>query len=174
MRKRLALTATAAMAAALTSALTSAAPAQATPQAAAAAPGPFYWIVNNDTGKALLPYQHSKDSGQPLIQSNEFNGGATHWKIRTTPNDTMLENRHSHLCANALVAGGLMRQEYCGSPGTKWWVSSTSDMWAGRPVTFRNLQLNNQCMTAFGAATKATTCIGATTQYFKLVHVPGT
>ncbi|MFI6519725.1 RICIN domain-containing protein [Spirillospora sp. NPDC050679] len=168
MRKRLALTAAAAMAAALTSAT----PAQAAPQAAAG-PGPFYWIVNADTGKALLPYQHSKDSGQPLVLSNEFDGGATHWKVRRIINDTQLENRHSHLCANSVLPNGFLRQEYCGSPGTAWTVSNFDDLWAGRPVTWRNNH-TFQCMTAFGTVAKAAPCTGASTQKFRIVYVPGT
>ncbi|TDD78999.1 RICIN domain-containing protein [Actinomadura rubrisoli] len=177
MRKRLALTATAAMAAALTSATPAhaapQAPAHTAPQAAVAGPGPFYWIVNVATGKALLPYQHSKEPGQALIVNNEFTGGATNWKIRGSGHDRQLENRHSHLCANSLLTNGFLRQEYCGSPGTTWTVSNYDDMWAGRPVTWRNTY-THQCMTQFGIAAKATPCTGDSTQRFKLIYVPGT
>ncbi|MFI0444225.1 RICIN domain-containing protein [Actinomadura sp. 6N118] len=140
---------------------------------ASAAPGPFYWIVNEGNGKALLPFKHSKEPNTNIVMQSKTNEGAMHWKIGGSGTLRKLENRHSHLCARAGANDTFVLQHDCGFDGTTWIVSDRDRMWAGLPVTFENLN-RHTCLTANGVVARTATCVGTSTQQWRLEHVPGT
>ena len=121
--------------------------------AASASAASVYWVVNVNSGKALGPQGHSKSENARSQQMTYFNGsgGAHHWKISSIGNGYIFENRHSHKCISSvdhepqypLAANGTPTiQRTCeygaGVPqrgwAQRWYVSSVSNMWAGKPV----------------------------------------
>ncbi|GAA3228285.1 RICIN domain-containing protein [Actinocorallia longicatena] len=152
-----------------------------------AGPGPFYWLINVDSGKAVMPYNESKATGAAMVQRTSGNLGAQHWKIEGSGTHRVLYNRNSHLCLLAPIGGdSVLRQQYCNDTTGDLtgrrpiWRSSNHDaMWAGLPVTWRS-DFSDQCMDALEAGTADDTliiqypCHGGPNQQFRLVYVPGT
>ncbi|MET1004713.1 MAG: RICIN domain-containing protein [Propionibacteriaceae bacterium] len=160
------------------------------PQTASAAPGPFYYIVAVHSGKPIMPINHTKDYGAEIVQADWQNGGALHWKIRTSgtidgqQRIRRFENRHSKYCVSSYgaMSPSALTQRSCLVDYTwdeEWVVSSASDMWAGRPFTVWNHH-SGLCMDVVGASTAAYTrvgqywCHGGPNQQFRLVYVQGT
>lgn len=160
------------------------------PKAAAAGPGPFYYIVAVHSGKPIMPINHTKNHGAEIVQADWQGGGALHWKIRRSgtidgqERIRRFENRHSKYCVSANqwnTPVGLV-QTQCTSFHTmseEWVVSSADKMWAGQPFTVWNHQ-SGLCMDVAGASTAAYArvgqwyCHGGTNQQFRLVYVSGT
>ncbi|GAA3217483.1 hypothetical protein GCM10010468_40280 [Actinocorallia longicatena] len=156
--------------------------------AAAAGPGPFYWIVGVNSGKVLMPSGQSKAYGEQIVQAGQGDLGAQHWKILGSGNGRKLYNRHSHLCIVAPATGSAayLRQEGCdgnsGDPSNLrpvWTVSDYDAMWAGSPVTWQSPYSFHvmdvyQARLDDGAPLIQYPYTGGTNQQFYLKHVPGT
>lgn len=156
---------------------------------ASAGPGPFYWIVAQHSGKALMPLNDVKDYGAEIVQlTMQGNRGAQNWSVERegTGSPTVnrkFNNRHSHLCVESWdhVQGSVLRQGFCHNDGLWpiWQVSNVDDMWSGRPFTVWNRQ-TLMCMSVWGGLVDDFTrvvqwpCHGGSNQTFRLVHVPGT
>jgi Ricin-type beta-trefoil lectin domain-like len=156
---------------------------------AQAKPGPFYYIVAEHSGKALMPENHSKDPGVRIVQMPKANVGAQHWLVRhvdNLPNGQTIrkfENRNSHLCITIINHGAyeLLTQDQCETGGwyRDWVVSSWSDLWAERPVKIWSHE-DNLCMDVYGAYTDDYTPVGqyachsGPNQSFHVEYVPGT
>jgi len=154
--------------------------------AAKAGPGPFYWIVNVNSGKAVMPYNESKAVGELMVQRTKGNLGAQHWRILGSGTTRVLWNRNSHLCLLAPTNGTFLTQQYCNDTlgdsfgnRPKWQSSNYDAMWAGNPITWRSV-FSGQCMDVYGAYTTDNTivqqwpCHGLPNQQFQLQYVPGT
>ncbi|BDA67648.1 hypothetical protein CAL7716_018140 [Calothrix sp. PCC 7716] len=155
-------------------------------------PGPFYWIIAEHSGKALMPENHSKNVGTRIVQMSKGNFGAQHWRIRHISTDSngqsvrKFENRHSKLCiwAYSTAQGQILKQHGCES-GTddarkpEWRVSNKHEMWAGRPFTTWS-EYSSKCMDVANASVAdytsvgQYTCHGGPNQKFRVQYVPGT
>lgn len=160
--------------------------------AASAGPGPFYWIIAQHSGKAIMPENHSQSLNARIVQMNKGNFGAQHWKIRHISTDSngqsvrKFENRHSKLCiwVYGNSVGQVLKQHGCESGSydarfPEWRVSNKWDMWAGYPFTMWS-EYSGQCMDVAGAYQAEYTpvvqypCHGGLNQKFRAVYVPGT
>jgi len=156
--------------------------------AAAAGPGPFYWIVSVNSGKVLMPYGQSKAYGEQIVQAGQGDLGAQEWKILGSGRGRKLYNRNSHLCIVAPATGSAayLRQEGCddnsGDPSNLrpvWTVSDYDAMWAGNPVTWQS-PYSFQFMDVYqarlddGAPLIQYPYTGGVNQQFYLKYVPGT
>jgi len=154
--------------------------------------GPFYWIIAEHSGKALMPENHSKNVGTRIVQMNKANFGAQHWKIRHISTDSngqsvrKFENRNSHLCIWVYSNGenDVLKQDGCESGSSdarkpEWKVSNKYDMWAGKPFTTwsqysgRCMSINNVSSSEYASAVQYT-CVGGANQKFRVQYVPGT
>jgi hypothetical protein len=161
-------------------------------QPAQAGPGPFYWIIAENSGKALMAENHSQALGARIVQMPVNNWGAQQWSIRhvwtdesTGQSARQFINRHSKHCIVAIDygSGSVLKQDWCedthGADRREWIVSNKWDMWAGRPFTAWNTG-SGLCMDIYGAWTSDYApaqqywCHGGTNQQFRLQHVPGT
>jgi Ricin-type beta-trefoil lectin domain len=154
-----------------------------------AKPGPFYWIINQHSGQALLPLNHLKDHGTEIVQNFKGNFGAQNWKIRVAgtidevERIRLFDNRHSKYCISASDSqpGRVLRQVQCQnwSQREEWVVSNRDDMFAGRPFTVWN-RYSGLCMDVAGASTAEYAriiqwpCHGGANQIFRLSYVQGT
>ncbi|GAA1591249.1 hypothetical protein GCM10009678_86880 [Actinomadura kijaniata] len=146
----------------------------ATTAAAKAGPGPFYWMINLKSGKAAMPYEHSKERRAPIVQSIKGNYGAQHWKILGSGTERKMENRHSKYCMRATsTTSKVVEQDNCGFSGALWVVSDYDAMWAGKPVYWKNFY-TGECLEGYGAVLRTASCTYTSNQYFRLEHVPGT
>ncbi|WP_067828468.1 RICIN domain-containing protein [Actinomadura kijaniata] len=169
-----AATATLGVAAAGTCAAAAASTATTSAVAAKAGPGPFYWMINLKSGKAAMPYEHSKERRAPIIQSIKDGYGAQHWKILGSGTQRKLENRHSKYCMRAAsTTSKVVEQDHCEFSGALWVVSDYDAMWAGKPVYWKN-SYTGECLEGYGAVLRTASCTYTSNQYFRLEHVPGT
>ena len=164
--------------------------------AASASAVPIYWIVNEHSGKALGPHQHSKSANFWIQQMTWFNGsgGAHHWKIRGSGDIRQFENRHSHMCISTVDHEEWYPPAADGSPAIqrpcwnepyphikryqsqRWRIFPFSNFWAGQPFMLRNMR-NNKCLEINGwsLAENADTavwldCHGGNNQKWRLVY----
>jgi ricin-type beta-trefoil lectin protein len=157
--------------------------------AAAHAGQPYYYIVNQNSGKVLAPLQESKDAGAPIVQMTPLNTGAQHWFVDresdTSSGGTIREfrNRWSHYCIYVKyedsVIGRVLHQDQCdknyNANARQWVVASKSDMWAGLPFLAVNRN-SNQCMDVSEAGLGDYApliqwpCHGGPNQQFRLVY----
>jgi hypothetical protein len=157
--------------------------------AAQAKPGPFYYIVAEHSGKALMPENESKAPGVRIVQMSKRNIGAQHWLVRhmeNLPNGQTIrkfENRNSHLCITIVshgAVGELLTQDQCETGGwyREWVVSSWSDLWAQRPVKVWSHE-DGLCMDVAGAFTTDYTpvvqypCHSGANQSFHVEYLQG-
>jgi ricin-type beta-trefoil lectin protein len=158
--------------------------------AAAHAGQPYYYLVNQNSGKVLTPFLESKDAGASIVQMTPLNHGAQHWFVDresdTPSGGTIREfrNRWSHYCIYVKfedsVIGRELHQDQCeknyNANARQWIVASKSDMWAGLPFLAVNRNSSNQCMDVSGAGLGDYAplgqwpCHGGPNQQFRLVY----
>ncbi len=125
---------------------------------------PYYYIINQKSGKVLVPENERKDVGAPIVQMTPRNTGAQHWFIERQFDMSngrtvrQFRNRWSHECIYVQykddVVGRQLIQESCEQgylSAGEWVVSSKTDMWAERPFTAYNNN-SGQCMDVAGAS----------------------
>jgi ricin-type beta-trefoil lectin protein len=157
--------------------------------ASAHAGQPYYYLVNQNSGKVLTPFLESKNAGAAIVQMTPLNTGAQHWFVDreadTPSGGTIREfrNRWSHYCIYVKfedsVVGRELHQDQCeknyNANARQWIVASKSDMWAGLPFLAVNRN-SNQCMDVSGAALGDYApliqwpCHGGPNQLFRLVY----
>lgn len=79
---------------------------------------PYYWIVNENSGKALQSQNESKDWGTSIVQRNIAPLGAQHWFIKNEGVYAGLtvrsfENRNAHLCIHPSAASCSASRSTC-------------------------------------------------------------
>jgi hypothetical protein len=130
---------------------------------AAHAGTPYYWIVAEHSGKALMAENHNKEQGTRIVQmSTPQNWGAQHWFVERVEDFSSgqtvrrFRNRHSKLCITAqnISNGAALTQQPCEYTyhdyQRQWVVSSKSAMWAGLPWTAYN-RYTSGCLDIAGA-----------------------
>lgn len=89
---------------------------------------PFYYIVNQNSGKVLQAENHSKAWGTKVVQENIGPYGAQHWFIKNEGVYAGLtvrsfENRHAHYCIHP--------SDWSGKNGTDLVLASCSNSSSG-------------------------------------------
>jgi hypothetical protein len=148
--------------------------------AGSAAAKPYYYIVNVNSGKALMAENHSKNWGTTIVQENIGGWGAQTWFVEWIgegPDGWVqrFRNRHSKWCIHPSDWSGLngtrLLQASCTqAPEAKWYTHYWDHAWRFQSTrTFKFMDVANASL-APGATAVQYDYFGTPSQGWRFIY----